>query len=232
MVRAPDGCWVPAIVPVDTSRAAKDQGVVLTDAQVTALGLPADPGEARASLMRAQADAVRHGDHLDFVVNGRLLHIVDDAVSDCGKSCAGGPGHGRSVAVVDHGGLDIVRAREGIAPAASAGASTSGGEFGGGKYMPLAVSSGAGDGDATADGALRQKAVADLVAAEHAGGDEASTHTRLKVLGICCPSEVPLIHSILDKRPGVRSVKVIVPRRPYSWSTPRRPRLRRSSWTR
>ena len=87
VVRAPDGCWVPAIVPVDTSRAAKDQGVVLTDAQVTALGLPADPGEARASLMRAQADAVRHGDHLDFVVNGRLLHIVDDAVSDCGKSC-------------------------------------------------------------------------------------------------------------------------------------------------
>jgi Cd2+/Zn2+-exporting ATPase len=58
---------------------------------------------------------------------------------------------------------------------------------------------------------MSQKAVADLVAAEHAGGDEASTHTRLKVLGICCPSEVPLIHSILDKRPGVRSVKVIVP---------------------
>ena len=111
MVRAPDGCWVPAVVPVDTSRAAKDQGVALTDAQVTALGLPADPGEARAWLMRAQADAVRHGDHLDFVVNGRLLHIVDDATSDCGKSCAGGPGHGRSAAVVDHGGLNIVRAR-------------------------------------------------------------------------------------------------------------------------
>ena len=223
MVRAPDGCWVPAVVPVDTSRAAKDQGVALTDAQVTALGLPADPGEARAWLMRAQADAVRHGDHLDFVVNGRLLHIVDDATSDCGKSCAGGPGHGRSAAVVDHGGLNIVRAREGVAPAASAGASTSGGEFGGGKYMPLAVSSGAGDGDATAGGALRQKAVADLVAVEHAGGDEASTHTRLKVLGICCPSEVPLIHSILDKRPGVRSVKVIVPTKTvlveHAWKT-------------
>ena len=223
MVRAPDGCWVPAVVPVDTSRAAKDQGVALTDAQVTALGLPADPDEARASLMRAQADAVRHGDHLDFVVNGRLLHIVDDATSDCGKSCAGGPGHGRSAAVVDHGGLDIVRVREGVAPAASAGASTSGGEFGGGKYMPLAVSSGAGDGDATAGGALRQKAVADLVAVEHAGGDEASTHTRLKVLGICCPSEVPLIHSILDKRPGVRSVKVIVPTKTvlveHAWKT-------------
>ena len=51
MVRAPDGCWVPAVVPVDTSRAAKDQGVALTDAQVTALGLPADPGEARAWLI-------------------------------------------------------------------------------------------------------------------------------------------------------------------------------------
>ena len=37
MVRAPDGCWVPAVVPVDTSRAAKDQGVALTDAQVTAI---------------------------------------------------------------------------------------------------------------------------------------------------------------------------------------------------
>ena len=224
MVRAPDGCWVPAVVPVDTSRAAKDQGVALTDAQVTALGLPADPDEARASLMRAQADAVRHGDHLDFVVNGRLLHIVDDATSDCGKSCAGGPGHGRSAAVVDHGGLDIVRVREGVAPASmERGRFNFHGEFGGGKYLPLAVSSGAGDGDATAGGALRQKAVADLVAVEHAGGDEASTHTRLKVLGICCPSEVPLIHSILDKRPGVRSVKVIVPTKTvlveHAWKT-------------
>ena len=35
--------------------------------------------------------------------------------------------------------------------------------------------------------------------------------TRLRVAGICCPSEVPLIHAILDGRPGVRAVKVIVP---------------------
>ena len=27
----------------------------------------------------------------------------------------------------------------------------------------------------------------------------------------CCPSEVPLIHAILDGQPGVRAVKVIVP---------------------
>ena len=150
----------------------------MTDAQVTALGLPADPGEL--SVVDAATSAVRHGDHLDFVVNGRLLHIVDDATSDCGKSCAGGPGHGRSAAVVDHG---LTVRPQGVAPAA--GRFNSGGEFGDG-IMPLAVSSGAGDGDATAGGALRQKAVADLVAVEHAGGDEASTHTRLKVLGICC----------------------------------------------
>jgi len=216
VVRAPDGGWVPAVVPVDTSRAAKDRGVALTDAQVTALGLPADPDEARAFLMRAQADAVRHGDHLDFVVNGRLLHIVDDAVSDCGASCAGGPGHGRSATVVDHGGLDVVRFREGLAANGASASATAGGEsgFGGGKYMPLAVSGArhpSGDPVSSELHPMSQKAVVDLVAAEHAGGDEASTHTRLKVLGICCPSEVPLIHSILDKRPGVRSVKVIVP---------------------
>ena len=209
VVRAPDGGWVPAVVPLNTSHAAKGRDTVLADAQVTALGLPADPDEARAFLIRAQADAVSHGDHLDFVVNGRLLHIVDDAVSDCGASCAGAVGHDRGAAVVDHGGLDVVRARERVSAAASA-AFASGGAFGGGEYMPLAVSS-LGSGDTTAEGALSQKAVAHLVAAEHAGGAEASTHTRLKVLGICCPSEVPLIHSILDKRAGVRSVKVIVP---------------------
>ena len=46
---------------------------------------------------------------------------------------------------------------------------------------------------------------------DHAGGEEASTHTRLRVAGICCPSETPLIHAILDRRPGVRAVKVIIP---------------------
>ena len=210
VVRASDDSWVPAVMPLDASHAAKGRGTVLDNAQVTALGLPADPDEARAFLMRAQADFVRHGDHLDFVVNGRLLHIVGAAVaSDCGDSCAGAVGHGRSAAVVDHGRLDVVRARECVAAAASAEASSDC-VFGGGKYMPLAVSSVA-SGDATTQEALSQKAVADLVAAEHAGGAEASTHTRLKVLGICCPSEVPLIHGILEKRAGVRSVKVIVP---------------------
>ena len=61
------------------------------------------------------------------------------------------------------------------------------------------------------DFASHLEAIHVAVRDEHAGGDEPSSHARLKVLGICCPSEVPLIHSILDKRAGVRSVKVIVP---------------------
>ena len=55
------------------------------------------------------------------------------------------------------------------------------------------------------------EAIVLAVDSEHLGGAEPSTHTRLKVQGICCPSEVPLIHSILDKKPGLREVKVIVP---------------------
>ena len=55
------------------------------------------------------------------------------------------------------------------------------------------------------------EAIVLAVDSEHLGGAEPSTHTRLKVQGICCPSEVPLIHSILDKKPGIRAVKVIVP---------------------
>ena len=58
--------------------------------------------------------------------------------------------------------------------------------------------------------AVRASTTAEI-ASENAGGDEKSTRTRLRVAGICCPSEVPLIHAILDGRPGVRAVKVIVP---------------------
>jgi len=58
--------------------------------------------------------------------------------------------------------------------------------------------------------AVRASTTAEI-ARENAGGDEKSMRTRLRVAGICCPSEVPLIHAILDGRPGVRAVKVIVP---------------------
>ena len=64
-------------------------------AQVTALGLPTEADEARIFFLRNQVDAVRHGDHFDFIVNGRLIHVVDDAVADCGGDCGGAPGHNR-----------------------------------------------------------------------------------------------------------------------------------------
>ena len=208
VVRSPNGGWLTAVLPVDTSLQLRERGVALSDEQVQALGLPSDPDEAREFLIGQDTDAVRHGDHFDFIVNNRLVHIVDDAVSDCGADCAGGPGHARGAAVVDHGGLDVVRKRIGTdGQNALNGASTSGREFGGGRYMPLARAAVISDGN----NLDQQKTVADLVRLEHAGGDEPSTHTRMKVMGICCPSEVPLIHSILDKKPGVRSVKVIVP---------------------
>ena len=50
----------------------------------------------------------------------------------------------------------------------------------------------------------------DAAFADHAGVRR-RPRTRLRVAGICCPSETPLIHAILDRRPGVRAVKVIIP---------------------
>ena len=249
----------------------------LTGAEVASLGLPASPEEARAYLVRTHADTVPHGDHVDFVVGDRLIHIVtagDNVNGDCGSDCgnhheggagrAGGAGagvggggargggggggtvlgHARAPAVVDHGRLHIARSRLGAAAeeqsaasitssAAAAGGNGNGNgngnghgkppssvpraAIGGGRYMPLvkkqdasSTAAAADGGDVTAD-VTSVEAVHLALTVEHAGGGEASTHTRLKVHGICCPSEVPLIHSILDHRPGVRSVKVIVP---------------------
>lgn len=103
--------------------------------------------------------------------------------------------------------------------------------IGGGRYQPLvapasvvvgddAAAANKKNPDATAPRGKGSTPTEDLTSVEgmhlaltieHAGGAEVSTHTRLKVSGICCPSEVPLIHSILDRMPGVRAVKVIVP---------------------
>ena len=45
-----------------------------------------------------------------------------------------------------------------------------------------------------------------------AGGSRAQK-TYFDVLGICCPSEVPLVEKLLGPLPGVRKVTVIVPSR-------------------
>jgi hypothetical protein len=185
------------------------------------------------------------GDHVDFVVGDRLIHIVtagDNVNGDCGSdchafNCGGGGGtvleHELGPGLVDHGRLNIARSRVGHGEADEEDVGGGGGggggggtnakaptvpraAIGGGRYLPL-VHRDAGknegdDVDAEKDAAAQPlltsvEAVHLALTIEHAGGAEASTHTRLKVHGICCPSEVPLIHSILDHRPGVRSVK-------------------------
>ena len=162
-------------------------------------GSPASPEEARAYLIRTAADTVPHGDHVDFVVGDRLIHVVtgDGHHSDhCGADCADSSPH--EPALVDHGELDVARKRVGSEHG-------NGDNHGGGRYVPLArAEAGASLADARA-------AIDAAFAHDHAGGEEASTHTRLRVAGICCPSETPLIHAILDRRPGVRAVKVIIP---------------------
>ena len=63
---------------------------MLTGAEIVSLGLPASPEEARAYLVRTHADTVPHGDHVDFVVGDRLIHIVtagDNVNGDCGSDC-------------------------------------------------------------------------------------------------------------------------------------------------
>ena len=194
---APDGSWAPLALP-STGVPPHDHHA-LSASQIEALGLPASPEEARAYLIRTAADTVPHGDHVDFIVGDRLIHVVtgDGHHSDhCGADCADSSPH--EPALVDHDELDVARKRVGSEHG-------NGDNHGGGRYVPLArAEAGASLADARA-------AIDAAFAHDHAGGEEASTHTRLRVAGICCPSETPLIHAILDRRPGVRAVKVIIP---------------------
>lgn len=185
----------------------------MTSEECVSLGLPGDPSEARAILMSKRADVVPHGDHMDFVVNGRLVHVVDGGGAGAGgDDCGGDCNHSSTPALVDHGSVAVARSKLGSEDAAAVG--------GPGRYMPLVrptpSTKEAGEENENENTQLRTPLLspADVrlaVDAEHAGGSEQSAHTRLKVYGICCPSEVPLIHSILDKRPGIRLVKVVVP---------------------
>ena len=134
-------------------------------AEVATLGLPASPEEARAFLVRTNADTVPHGDHVDFVVGNRLIHIVTGGeasghcgtdcghVSDCGTDCGSSLHHAAGNAMmVDHGQLNITRRRIGGAadpqakatPSSSSASSSSSAPaaraapigIGGGRYLP------------------------------------------------------------------------------------------------
>ena len=214
VVRSEDGTWRPISMPAHRSDSANSFHE-LTPEELEAMRIPSDPEEARAFLLRQRVETIPHGNHVDFVVGDRLIHVVtgreEDRAEDCGEDCAEECkrkcnddetcNHGCAPGVVDHGAVNVVRRR-------------AGGSDGGAKYMPLVLKTPAdnkgNEGGSKID-MTSPEAIVLAVDSEHLGGAEPSTHTRLKVQGICCPSEVPLIHSILDKKPGIREVKVIVP---------------------
>ena len=224
VVRARDGRWMNARVVSDADvRARSRVGVAPALGALTSssrddssasgrmgmttlellsnIGCPADVRAARERLVQKGAPTVPHGDHVDFLVGERLVHFADD--EHCGRGCAhGGDSAGQ---VIDHGVVKVLRRRRGGAK--------------GGDYKPLPNAEPKTrdvDVDVRAeDGASAYASEADALCArlalEARGGDEESTHTRLFVDGICCPSEAPLIHKILERMEGVRDVKVVVP---------------------
>ena len=195
-----------------------------------ALGLPADVEEAKAHLKRINAETIPHGNHRDFLYKNHLLHFYerrrrrdggqesedDEEDGMCGSDCReqhGGSGK-RFSNVEDHGRIEAVirRQRKGHEQ-----------NLGGGDYVPLQRSSARANGkeneskeeeEEREENQKEEDTVVDirqLVEHERRGGNEVASQTRFKVEGICCPSEVPLIHNILDSMSGVRDVKVIVP---------------------
>ena len=184
----------------DTTSASGRMGMTTLEL-LSNIGCPADVRAARERLVQKGAPTVPHGDHVDFLVGERLVHFADD--EHCGRGCAhGGDSAGQ---VIDHGVVKVLRRRRGGAK--------------GGDYKPLPNAEPKTrdvDVDVRAeDGASAYASEADALCArlalEARGGDEESTHTRLFVDGICCPSEAPLIHKILERMEGVRDVKVVVP---------------------
>lgn len=213
VARRKDGTWASArVVGVDASVGTKrnNNNTTLTTTTTTtiassenendeetsrrnmielfsAIGCPADASLARERLVSRRCETVPHGDHVDFLVGDRLVHFSD--AEHCGDGCAGK----QETHVEDHGTVRVLRHRRGGVK--------------GGDYKPLPTTR----RESCADSAASSMEWTKRLEMEARGGDEESTRTRLTVQGICCPSEVPLIHKILDKMEGVRDVKVVVP---------------------
>ena len=196
VVAREDGSWAAAratsatTTTTTTGRGAKAEGAAREERErmmelFGAIGCPPDVEEARARLVARKCETVPHDDHVDFLVGERLVHFSN--ADCCGDGCA----LKTKTHVEDHGWVKVLRHRRGGVD--------------GGDYKPFpSTREGANDADDS-------DAVVARLALESKGGTEQSTHTRLLVNGICCPSEVPLIHRVLDKMEGVRDVKVVVP---------------------
>ena len=211
----------------DDTSATAAAGGGKTPHPLIALGLPADVEEAKAYLKRINAETIPHGNHRDFLYKNHLLHFYerrrqkdggqeeeeDEEDGMCGSDCReqhGGSGK-RFSNVEDHGRIEAVirRQRKGHEQ-----------NLGGGDYVPLQRSSARANGKENESKEEEEREenqkdtvvdIRQIVEHERRGGNEVASQTRFKVEGICCPSEVPLIHNILDSMSGVRDVKVIVP---------------------
>ena len=181
-----------------------------------------------AYLKRINAETIPHGNHHDFLYKNHLLHFCerrrkgeDEEEEEneeehdgmCGKDCLEQHNSSKRFNYVqNHGQIAgvIRRQRKGHEQ-----------NLGGGDYVPLQRSSARANGkenESKEEEEEREENQKDtvvdirqLVEHERRGGNEVASQTRFKVEGICCPSEVPLIHNILDSMSGVRDVKVIVP---------------------
>ena len=206
------------------STAEEEIGEETSEHPLVALGLPADVEEAKAYLKRINAETIPHGNHHDFLYKNHLLHFCerrrkgeDEEEEEneeehdgmCGKDCLEQHNSSKRFNYVqNHGQIAgvIRRQRKGHEL-----------NLGGGDYVPLQRRSARVHEEkdkAQHEPRKEEDTVVDirhLVEYERRGGNEVTSQTRFKVEGICCPSEVPLIHNILDSMSGVREVKVIVP---------------------
>ena len=130
VVRSEDGTWRPISMPAHRSDSANSFHE-LTPEEMEAMQIPSDPQEARVFLLRQRVDTIPHGNHADFVVGDRLIHVVTGAEEDCGGDCAEECRRNATTRTTttdarracDHGAVNVARRRAGGADGA--------------KYMPL-----------------------------------------------------------------------------------------------
>ncbi|KAL4424213.1 hypothetical protein ABPG75_001514 [Micractinium tetrahymenae] len=136
-------------------------------------------------------ERVEHDGHWDYLVDDELHHV---APSCCGKRCSSGP------VVVSHGRLSTLPSLKLRRPPSSPG-----------ERHGLLVESPTAPAAATGDACAGSLGVEpSLAPAAPAGVAAALRTTRVFAAGICCPMEVPLVHSVLGGMPGVHSVEVSV----------------------
>ena len=82
-----------------------------SDRRAHRAGSPASPASLRQFLIDNTAETVRHGNHMDFVVGDRLLHVATEEDREaCGDDCGAVDGES---CVSDHGSLIVSRRRVG-----------------------------------------------------------------------------------------------------------------------